>query len=636
MKKYNETQSSHRILVVDDNTAIHEDFRKILIKSTAPAADLEDMESMLFGSDSRTICPSLFEIDCAFQGKEGLEMVQKANAEGRPYALAFVDGRMPPGWDGIETISHLWKACPDLQVVLCTAYADYSWQEIRRVLGESDSLLILKKPFDNVEVLQLAHAMTRKWELNREILGRLNQLAFYDGLTSLPNRTLFIDRLSQSLDNARRYNHQVGILFIDLDNFKRINDTLGHSIGDDLLKIMAERLIKSLRVSDTISRPKLVEMAARLGGDEFTVILPKLDHEADAGIVAQRIGDHLSSPIELNDHQFIVTPSIGIAIYPHDGENVETLLKNADLAMYFAKNIGPCTFKYYQQSMNATALKRLTIENQLRKAAERNEFILYYQPQFDLITEELSGMEALLRWNNRELGNVPPIEFIPIAEENGLIIHIGEWVLRTACQQAGKWLEQELPLKRIAVNVSVKQFTHPAFLEMVRRVLSETGLNPSTLEIEITESLLAQDPREIASTLESLKRMDIRIAVDDFGTGYSSLSRLKDMPIDCLKIDRSFVCGIEGGTNDKSIISAIIAMAKSMDLRVIAEGVETHPQVNFLVGKDCQEAQGFLFSRPLPPPQAEAFLKESFLSKSILETVVQAPATEMDGVTDTN
>ena len=609
--KSSESTPSHRILVIDDNPAIHEDFRKILMKAATPGDDLQDMEALLFGSESRSIISAAFQIDCASQGRDGLEMVRQAKASGHPYALAFVDGRMPPGWDGIETISHLWKECPELQVVLCTAYADYSWQEIRRVLGESDSLLILKKPFDNVEVLQLAHALTRKWDLNREIQGRLNQLAFYDSLTGLPNRALFIDRLTQALDSARRYQHQGALLFIDLDNFKRINDTLGHSIGDDLLKVMSERLCKSLRVTDTIARPMMVEMAARLGGDEFTVILPNLECEADAGLVAQRIEEHLSQPIDLGGHQLIVTPSIGIALFPQDGETVELLLKNADLAMYFAKNIGPSTFKYYQESMNAAALKRLTIENQLRQATEREEFLLYYQPQFDLLTRQPVGMEALLRWNNRELGAVPPIDFIPIAEENGLIIGIGEWVLSTACRQAVVWLDQGIPLKRIAVNVSVKQFIHPNFLQMIQKVLTDTALEPNRLEIEITESLLAQDPKTIASTLHALKQMRVRIAVDDFGTGYSSLSRLKDMPIDCLKIDRSFICGIENGQSDQSIISAIIAMAESMDLEVIAEGVETTRQVDFLIGQQCLEAQGFLFSRPLSSIQAEAFLQRS-------------------------
>ena len=598
---------SPRILVIDDNPSIHEDFGKIL-RPTSPSNALQDMRSALFGSEGQSEVTVSFDLDCAGQGQKGLEMAQQAQEEGRPYALAFVDSRMPPGWDGIETISHLWQICPDLQVVLCTAYTDYSWQDIRRMLGESDSLLFLKKPFDTLEVLQLAHALTRKWELNREVQGRLNQLAYYDSLTGLPNRTLFYDRLKQTLARAHRYQRKVALLFIDLDNFKRINDTLGHSIGDDLLKATADRLTKCLRSSDTVAKLSNREMAARLGGDEFTVLFPELNREEDAGIVAQRIAEHIGQPLHLGGHQVIVTPSIGIAIYPNDGETMEVLIKNADMAMYYSKRLGPNMFKYYQESMNATALKRMTIENHLRQAFERDEFMLQYQPQFDLQTGLVSGMEALLRWQNCELGHVPPIEFIPIAEENGMIVVIGEWVLRTACKQTKAWLDQGIPLQRIAVNVSVKQFTHTNFLKMISDVLAKTSLEPRFLEIEITESLLVHDTQAITKILMQLKEMGVKIAIDDFGTGYSSLSRLKEMPIDCLKIDRSFVSGIHGGARDQSIICAIIAMAEGMDLKVIAEGVETIGQVDFLRGKQCQEAQGYLFSRPLTTEQATTFL----------------------------
>lgn len=608
--KPDESKVSRRILVIDDNAAIHEDFRKILMKSGTQAGGLREMESALFGSASQTEATATFEIDCASQGKEGLEMVQQAQSAGRPYALAFVDGRMPPGWDGIETVSHLWQACPDLQVVLCTAYTDYSRQEIQHVLGEGDNLLILKKPFDNVEVLQLAHALTRKWELNREIQTRLNKLAFYDNLTGLPNRTLFIDRLTQTLNIASRYQHKAALLFIDLDNFKRINDTLGHSLGDDLLKITAERISKCLRSSDTVARSVPSEIAARMGGDEFTVILSELNREEDAAVVAQRITKQLDQPIQLGSHLVTVTSCIGIAIFPQDGDTVETLLKNADIAMYFAKRIGPGTFNFYQESMSVEALKRLTIDNHLRQAFERDEFMLHYQPQIDLVTEHVCGMEALLRWHNWELGNVPPFEFIPLAEENGLIVTIGEWVLRTACKQTKAWLNQGLQLQRIAVNVSVKQVIHPNFLEMVRMVLTETNLEPQRLEIEITESLLIQDRQKVTAILQALKEMNVQIAIDDFGIGYSSLNYLKDLPIDHLKIDRSFVSGIENDMRDRSIICAIIAMAENMNLKVIAEGVETTGQVDFLSGKKCQEAQGYLLSRPLSTYQAEAYLRQ--------------------------
>ena len=592
-----EQKSSYRIIVIDDNAAIHNDFKKILGKSSETDSELEDMESLLF--DTQTKAPDSrvqFEIEYAFQGQEGLEIVKEAQASENPFSLAFVDGRMPPGWDGIETINHLWQAAPDLQVVLCTAYADYSWSEIQKVLGESDSLLILKKPFDNVEVLQMAHALTRKWELNREITGRLNRLAFYDHLTGLPNRALFLDRLNGAINQHLRDQQKGALLFIDLDDFKRINDTLGHSVGDELLTIIGDRLAKSLRLSDTVSRAVKDRTAARLGGDEFTVLLPEINELDTAGVVAQRIIEHVAKPVSIGDNEFIITPSIGIAIFPDDGDTVETLLKNADLAMYFAKRSRTMEhFKYYQESMNDAALKRLTIENQLRQAIDRDELELYYQPQVDLPSGDLIGMEALLRWNNSVLGSVPPLEFIPVAEACGLIISIGEWVMRTACEQVCRWIKKGLILERVAVNVSVRQFTHPDFLAVVEQILEETGMSADYVEVEITESLFAEDMDKISDTLKALRDKGVAVSVDDFGTGYSSLSRLKDMPIDCLKIDRSFVLGVDSRKNDQSIISAILSMAKGMDIRVIAEGIDNDRQLDFLVEHGCTEAQGFFF-----------------------------------------
>ncbi|MCG8552638.1 MAG: EAL domain-containing protein, partial [Desulfobacterales bacterium] len=626
-------KSSYRIIVIDDNAAIHDDFKKILGKASETNSELEDMESFLFdGQIEKTLDSNVrFEIEYAFQGQEGVDMVQKANEAKNPFSLAFVDGRMPPGWDGIETISRLWEVTPELQVVLCTAYADYSWSEIQNVLGESDSLLILKKPFDNVEVLQMAHALTRKWELTKKIKGRLNKLAYYDHLTGLPNRTLFLDRLKGAINQHLRNQQKGALLFIDLDDFKRINDTLGHSVGDELLTIIADRIAKSLRLSDTVSRAVKDRTAARLGGDEFTVLLPEINDLGTAAVVSQRIIEHVAKPVSIRENEFIITPSIGIAIFPDDGNSVETLLKNADLAMYFAKRSRDMEhFKYYQKSMNDAALKRLTIENQLRCAIEREELQLHYQPQVDLLSGELIGMEALLRWDNHVLGSVPPLEFIPVAEACGLIIPIGEWVMRTACEQVCRWMENGLPLKRIAVNVSVRQFTHPDFLGVVEKILEETGMPVNCFEIEITESVFAEDVDKIPHILKRLHDKGVGVSVDDFGTGYSSLSRLKDMPIDCLKIDRSFVLGVESRKNDQSIISAIMSMAKGMDIRVIAEGIDNEQQVDFLVDKGCREAQGFLFSRPLPAEKIEAIVERGG-QKIIFPQEKDSPGSESMG-----
>ena len=345
-----------------------------------------------------------------------------------------------------------------------------------------------------------------------------------------------------------------------------------------------------------------------MGGDEFTVLLPEIGTQEKAAVVSRRIIKNLTKPVTIGGKECIVTPSVGVAIFPDDGDNAEELLKNADLAMYFAKRSGPGNFKYYQESMNDTALKRLTIENQLRQAIDKDELYLCYQPQVNLPSGELIGMEALLRWDSTELGSVSPAEFIPVAEECGIIIPLGEWVLREACIQIQKWIEKKLSPRRVAVNVSVRQLTHPGFVDMVETILEETKIPPQCLEIEITESVFAQNMKNICAILSALRSRDILVAVDDFGTGYSSLSRLREMPIDCLKIDRSFICGVDSGMCDKSIVEAIMAMAQGIGLRVIAEGVDNEEQINFLVDKRCREAQGFFFSRPLPAQKIEEIL----------------------------
>jgi diguanylate cyclase (GGDEF)-like protein len=603
----------HRILVIDDNAAIHEDFRKILVKNPVGDDDLLEMEAALFGVEGGEEEVAGFEVDVAFQGQEGLEMVRAAQKDGRPYAMVFVDGRMPPGWDGVETIEHLWKAAPDLQVVFCSAYSDYSWREIHRKLGETDGLLILKKPFDNIEVLQMAHALTRKWELNRDVEGRLNRLAFYDNLTGLPNRALFLDRMAQCLKRSRRYGRRSAILFLDLDNFKRINDTMGHSVGDELLKTVSDRLRDCLRGTDTVARPSDYGVPARLGGDEFTVLLAEMAGKEDAARVARRIAESLGGPIRLGGQTLTVTPSIGIAVFPEDGEDVETLLKHADTAMYSAKRKSPNSFMFFQESMNQDAVRNLTIETQLRGAIDRAELELHYQPQIDLASGEVRGMEALLRWRNEMLGRLSPGEFIPIAEESGLIVPLGEWVLHNACLQAVRWRDAGVPVNRMAVNVSVRQFMEPDFLPQVQTALENTGLEPWRLEIEITESLLIKDARVIHTTLNSLREMGVRIAVDDFGNGYSSLGRLLEIPLDCLKIDRSFLsCG--GG---QGIVQGIIAMAKGLNLTVIAEGVEQTAQLEFLKHRNCEQGQGFFFSPPLPAREAEEYLRKTCQATSV-------------------
>lgn len=609
------SQRPIKLLVADDDEAVLDAYRQIFNRvATSPEGDqLRNLKAKLFsggsgGAGTARSSPSgtLFEAHYRRDAEQAVTAVREAIEGKQPFSVVFLDMRMPPGRDGAWAAAQIRQLDAQVDIVIATAYSDVDPREITARVPPEDKLFYLQKPFHPHEVRQLALALGRKWEAE----SRVRQLAYYDSLTGLPNRVLFLDRLGQTLELARRHNRVVALLFLDLDNFKRINDTLGHGIGDELLKTMAERLTQCLRTSDAISRAAPEGTAARLGGDEFTVLLSEINHPEEAAVVARRILEALGQPMRLATHEVIVTPSIGIALFPQDGNDVESLLKSADLAMYFAKRIGPSLFQYYEEVMNTTALRRLTLENQLRQALNRDEFALHYQPQVNLLTGEISGMEALLRWESRDLGSVPPIEFIPIAEESGLIVPIGEWILRTACQQAKYWRDRGVSLPRIAVNVSALQFVDHTFLSTIQRVLTETGLEPGVLELEITESLLMKDAYGAAETLCALKKLGVQVAIDDFGTGYSSLSRLKELPIDCLKIDRTFVQGLLADANDRAIASAVIAMADSMNLRVIAEGVEQSSEADFLRARHCGEMQGYLISRPLPVDQVEPFLAQ--------------------------
>jgi diguanylate cyclase (GGDEF)-like protein/PAS domain S-box-containing protein len=442
---------------------------------------------------------------------------------------------------------------------------------------------------------------------------KIHHLAYFDSLTGLSNRRFFTENVGQVLELAKRHQRLMAILFLDLDNFKRINDTLGHTVGDLLLKAVAERLLASVRGSDCVSRVNagdMIHYVARLGGDEFIVLLSEIHHVGDAATVAQRILAALSESLVLAGHEVVVTPSIGIAVFPHDGEDMESLLKNADTAMYHAKKAGKNLYQFYAESMSEATLQRLTMENQLRRALERKEFFLDYQPQVDLENGAIVGVEALLRWHNVELGMVPPGDFIPLTEETGLIIPIGEWVLRQACRQAKVWQDEGLPKLRMAVNLSARQFAQPGLLDLVAQILRETHLDPHCLELEITESLLMDGAEEAIDTLRALKNLGIQLAIDDFGTGYSSLSYLTRFPIDRLKIDKSFVHDIISNPNDAAVAQAVIAMAHSLRLGVTAEGVETKAQQAFLKAKRCDEVQGYYFSRPVLPQKIAKLLGE--------------------------
>jgi len=539
-----------------------------------------------------------FHVEQAENGRQALEMFERV----RP-SLITLDIMMPE-LDGFATCSELRRrpAGAQVPILMITGLDDYEPIHQAFMAGATD---FITKPINftlleyRIRYLLRASAAMARLHESKE---RIRQLAFIDSLTQLPNRELFKDRLDTMLKLAKRHGRQLGLLFLDLDNFKRINDTLGHCVGDLLLQAMAGRLKKSLRTSDSASRNGMDEQdesVARLGGDEFTVLLPEIQRSEDAALVAERIQASLSQPLTLGEHEVLITPSIGIAVFPQDGEDAETLLKNADTAMYFAKRQGRNLYRFYNVALNESALKRLTMESQLRKAVERNELALHYQPQLDLLRGRICGVEALLRWTNGLLGPVSPLEFIPLAEETGLIISIGTWVLRTACQQAKDWQVAGIRPERMAVNISVLQFVQPGFTELVAAILKEHDLEPAVLELEITESLLMKDPEGALHTLRTLKNLGVQLAIDDFGTGYSSLSRLKQFPLDRLKIDKAFVREVNSQPNDAAIATAVIAMADSMGLRVIAEGVENEAQLRFLESKRCDEIQGYYLSRPL-------------------------------------
>ena len=419
---------------------------------------------------------------------------------------------------------------------------------------------------------------------------RVQFLAYYDALTGLPNRTLLQDRLAKALAGARRSKDKVALLFLDLDRFKNINDSLGHSVGDLLLQEVAERLKRWAREQDTV---------ARVGGDEFLIVLSAVKDVADAAVAAGRILDAMTTEFVIQGRSLSVRCSLGISIFPDHGKDAESLIKNADAAMYSSKEGGRNKFSFFKQDMNAQAVERLTLENSLRSALEKGELFLVYQPQMEISTASIIGLEALLRWQHPDLGLVPPDKFIRIAENSGLIVPIGEWVLRTACRQARQWQDEGLPAVTVAVNVSAIQFRQEGFCELIRRVLHETGFAPQYLELELTESLLLANADVTLSVVQELKAMGLKLAIDDFGTGYSSLSYLKQFPVSKLKIDRAFVRDVAVNPDDAAITTAIISMAKSLNLKVIAEGVEDEAQMSFLRAHHCDEIQGYYFSKPL-------------------------------------
>ncbi|MGQ3891725.1 EAL domain-containing protein [Legionella sp. CNM-4043-24] len=731
-----------RLLLIDDNEAIHKDFRKVLLEENSDDT-FESLKSRLFSNDNtataqpRNSMP--YRIDSALQGKEGFMMVRQAMMDQDPYSLAFVDIRMPPGWDGIETIQRLWELDPELEVVICSAYSDYSFNDIRTKLQQNDRYLILKKPFDNLEIRQIAAALTKKWILSQQtqkhllqldeiiqqrtqeltasvsvckatieatqegILGVdlkhkinvynnnllaiwelsedvvkthdaplvfqkmaemtddpwlfLNQinnhdkaghrlkrewslksgkklelfihaqyiedriagyvfsfhdvtvnkaleaellhLATHDTLTSLPNRALLYDRMEQAINSTAKTGLGVGLILLDIDHFKHVNDSLGHTAGDELLKIISKRLSMFVRDSDTVSR---------LGGDEFVLLLPRL-REEDLLMKVKALVKLFTKPISIHGHMLTISASIGISMYPKDGDDGETLLKNADCALYQSKSLGRNTYQFYTSEFNQYLLTREELITDLHRAIVEEQFVVYYQPVIHLSTNKTTGLEALLRWNHPERGLLFPCDFIDAIEECGLMPRVGEWVLKKACTQAKIWHDTINPSFSMAINISPSQFKEERFLDTVQTILAETGVKPTMLEFEVTENLILDNTSDIITRMHELKAMGIQLSMDDFGTGYASLSYLKFFPFDKIKIDKSFIQGVTQSRIDRSIVEAILIIASRIGITVIAEGVSNEEELAFLQQHAATEGQGYYFSPAIDEAACAHFLR---------------------------
>jgi diguanylate cyclase (GGDEF)-like protein len=570
-------KSSAHILIVDDELSIRKMMRAMLCESYECATVGSAEEALLLLQAEKKY--ELVISDINLGGMSGLEMIPQVKAIAPDTVVMMISGE--------QTIESAIEALRDGAFDYIMKPFDYQHVEtaVRRAL-EHHALLTAKRRHE-----------THLEELVRQRTAELKHLAYHDALTDLPNRILFEDRLMQALILAERNRQTLGVLFLSLDGFKNVHDTLGHAIGDRLLQKVAERLRSSAHKGETV---------ARFEGDEFALLLTQIGGTEGEDVVEVifQINESLDLPFTIDHHELFITVSIGISLYPDDGTDAQTLLKNADAALYRAREQGGNNYQFYTADLNAKAMKRLTLENSLRRALERSEFEVYYQPVLDINIRKIVGMEALLRWHHPELGLVQPVEFIPLAEDTGMIMPIGEWVLRTACTQSKSWQEAGFAPLALAVNLSARQFQQPHLSDVIGQILQETGLDPRDLELELTESSIMKNAESAVQTLGELKAMGIKIAIDDFGTGYSSLGYLKRLPIDTLKIDRSFVSELTTDPDDAALVMAIITLAHNLRLKVVAEGVDSEEQLSFLHLLRCDEWQGNLCSKPVP---AEAF-----------------------------
>ena len=756
------TAENRRILLVDDLPTIHESFRKILCPA-AVTHDLDADEAILFGHQATNTVSVRFEMDSAYQGAEALEKVRASRLAGLPYAMAFIDMRMPPGWDGVETVERLWLEDPRLQIVLCTAYSDYSWADVLTRLDVRDRLLILKKPFDTIEVYQFANALTTKWQMteqaafkmssleeaveertrelsnaniivqnspvilyrlrgepsfpliyishnitklahdpqallaspswaqmlinpddqakvgeamarvlekdaegasiefrlitgdgalrwveNRyvpvrdkegrliEVEGiiidiaerkaaeeRITLLARTDGLTGLANRSAFTERLSQAFAAAQRGALSFAILYLDLDRFKPVNDSYGHPVGDLLLQQVAQRLKNCTRESDLV---------ARLGGDEFAILQGEMREPANAGVLAAKIQTALALPYLVNGHHINISVSIGISPYVPGSAGADAMLVQADLALYRSKDEGRNQYHFHSDDLDQEVLDRVTLAGEIKRAIDRHEFELQYQPQVELSSQNIVGMEALVRWNHPTRGLLPPGLFIPIAEKTGTIVPLGRWVLDQACRQMSLWRHEGLTLPLIAVNLSLFQLKNGQ--ELVRNVtetIAKWGLTPSDLEFDVTEATLAQLTWSQNEVLPQLRQLGVKIAIDDFGSEYSSFDYVRAYRVNHLKIAQSFINRSTSDPQSAATIRAIVNFARDIGIGVIAQGVETEQQRDLLTSTDTMtQAQGFHFSKAVGADRAGELLRQGRIATTVESSAEENARAEYD------